>query len=168
VAAVGHTLGGDAESLPLGDASFDVVLCECSLCTFPDKQRAAAEMRRVLRPGGAAIVSDVTARIDNLPLSLRSFAARVACLADALDATAYVRLLERDGFDVVAHEKHDSDLAEMVDRLGARLRVGRMLFDLEEPLAPVLDGAVDLASVARVAIERGDLGYTVFVGTVPA
>ena len=43
---------GDAEALPLPDAGFDVALSECSLCTFPDKPRAIAEMARVVRAGG--------------------------------------------------------------------------------------------------------------------
>jgi hypothetical protein len=161
-------LTGDAESLPVEDASFDAVLCECSLCTFPDKRQAVAEMRRVLRTGGAAIVSDVTARTACLPASLRSFAARIACLADALGAGAYVQLLERGGFEVVAREARDRDLAEMVDRLEARLRVARMLPTLESQLSSSLDEAVDLVRSAQAAIEHGDLGYSVFVGTVPA
>jgi ubiquinone/menaquinone biosynthesis C-methylase UbiE len=42
-----------AEALPFGDASFDVVLCQQGLQFFPAQQEAVAEMRRVLRPGGA-------------------------------------------------------------------------------------------------------------------
>ena len=42
---------GDAESLPLADASIDGALCECALCTFPDKAAAAAQLARALRPG---------------------------------------------------------------------------------------------------------------------
>jgi len=48
----------DGENLDLGDASFDVVMSRVGLIYFPDQQRALAEMRRVLVPGGrvAAIV----------------------------------------------------------------------------------------------------------------
>jgi arsenite methyltransferase len=162
-------LTGDAESLPVEDASFAATLCECSLCTFPDKRQAVAEMRRVLRTRGAAIVSDVTARVANLPPPLRSFALRVACVADALDAGGYVQLLEQGGFEVVAREVRDGDLAEMVDRVEARLRVARMLPGLEsEPRTSSLDEAVDLVHAARAAIDDGDLGYSIFVGTVTA
>lgn len=48
----------DGEHLDLEDASFDVVISRVGLIYFPDRQRALAEMRRVLVPGGrvAAIV----------------------------------------------------------------------------------------------------------------
>jgi ubiquinone/menaquinone biosynthesis C-methylase UbiE len=43
---------GVAEQLPFADASFDTVLCTFTLCSAADPQRALAEARRVLRPGG--------------------------------------------------------------------------------------------------------------------
>lgn len=42
----------DAMQLPFADASFDVVVCQFGVMFFPDKARAFAEARRVLRPGG--------------------------------------------------------------------------------------------------------------------
>ena len=46
---------GSAEALAFEDASFDTVLTTWSLCTIPDADRALAEMRRVLRPGGSLL-----------------------------------------------------------------------------------------------------------------
>src|SRR5258708_1961395 len=34
----------DAEALPFDAKSFDSILCECALCTFPSKQTAASEL----------------------------------------------------------------------------------------------------------------------------
>jgi SAM-dependent methyltransferase len=42
----------DALALPFADAAFDVVVCQFGVMFFPDKARAFAEARRVLRPGG--------------------------------------------------------------------------------------------------------------------
>jgi len=41
-----------AESLPLPDEGYDVVLCQMSMQFFPDKAAAVKEMKRVLVPGG--------------------------------------------------------------------------------------------------------------------
>jgi ubiquinone/menaquinone biosynthesis C-methylase UbiE len=56
---------GDAGHLPWPDASFDLVISLEALEFFPRPRRALAEMSRVLRPGGALVVSkypDVWAR----------------------------------------------------------------------------------------------------------
>lgn len=42
----------DALQLPFRDATFDAVVCQFGVMFFPDKPRAFAEARRVLRPGG--------------------------------------------------------------------------------------------------------------------
>jgi len=42
----------DAEALPFPDASFDLALSTFGVMFAPDQARAAAEMRRVVRPGG--------------------------------------------------------------------------------------------------------------------
>lgn len=43
---------GDAAALPFDDGEFDLVLCQQGLQFLPDKDRALAEMHRVLAPGG--------------------------------------------------------------------------------------------------------------------
>jgi ubiquinone/menaquinone biosynthesis C-methylase UbiE len=45
----------DALQLPFADASFDAIACQFGVMFFPDKVRAFAEARRVLKPGGAYI-----------------------------------------------------------------------------------------------------------------
>jgi SAM-dependent methyltransferase len=42
----------DAENLPFGDGSFDVVLSTCGAMFAPDQEQTARELLRVCRPGG--------------------------------------------------------------------------------------------------------------------
>ena len=42
----------DAMQLPFADESFDAVVCQFGAMFFPDKAKAFAEARRVLKPGG--------------------------------------------------------------------------------------------------------------------
>ena len=44
---------GVAGNLPAADGSFDCGIASLVLCSVPDQQRALAELRRVIRPGGA-------------------------------------------------------------------------------------------------------------------
>jgi ubiquinone/menaquinone biosynthesis C-methylase UbiE len=56
-----RTQQGDVERLPFPDASFDLVLSRLSAHHWPDPTRAVAECLRVLRPGGALLISDIVA-----------------------------------------------------------------------------------------------------------
>ena len=54
----GHTdaLLAGAEALPLADASVDHVVATLVFCSVTDPERAMAEVRRVLRPGGTLVL----------------------------------------------------------------------------------------------------------------
>jgi ubiquinone/menaquinone biosynthesis C-methylase UbiE len=55
---------GDAEELPYGDESFDVVACRAAFHHFPRPERVLAEMRRVARRGGRLVVADMLGNDD--------------------------------------------------------------------------------------------------------
>lgn len=48
---------GSAERLPFPAAAFDLVTCQQGLQFVPDRQAAVREMRRVLAPGGRAVIA---------------------------------------------------------------------------------------------------------------
>lgn len=53
-------LDGDVEALPLADGSFDAVLSVFGAMFAPDHRRTAAELVRVLRPGGTIALASWT------------------------------------------------------------------------------------------------------------
>jgi ubiquinone/menaquinone biosynthesis C-methylase UbiE len=50
---------GNAAALPVDDASVDFVVCRAAFKNFSEPVKAMAEMRRVLRPGGTALLIDM-------------------------------------------------------------------------------------------------------------
>ena len=50
---------GDATSLPLPDASVDVVISNGVLNLVPEKEKAFADIVRILRPGGRLHLADI-------------------------------------------------------------------------------------------------------------
>jgi SAM-dependent methyltransferase len=52
----GPLLVSDAQAIPFADDSFDVTLAMHMMYHVPDRPQAIAELRRVLRPGGVALV----------------------------------------------------------------------------------------------------------------
>jgi len=47
----------DAMQLPFVSGMFDAVVCQFGVMFFPDKPRAFAEARRVLKPGGVLLIT---------------------------------------------------------------------------------------------------------------
>ena len=150
-------LRGDAEALPLADGSVDGALCECALCTFPDKATAAAEIARVLRPGARLALSDLTARREELPESLASLQAWVACVADARPLKEIAALLTASGLEIEQTQTHDDALVALLDRIDSRLQVASLL------AADAAARGRELLHQVRDAVESGALGYGVVI-----
>jgi arsenite methyltransferase len=155
---------GDAERLPFADAQFDAVICECAFCTFPHKQAAAAEIARVLRPGGTAGITDVTVAAGRLDDVLTGLGGWIACLADARPADDYRLILAAAGLRTTVTEHHNDAMAAMVDRIDARLRALRMVRRRDAVLSGIdFDTALRMTALARTAVRRGSIGYALLV-----
>ncbi|MHA2236808.1 MAG: methyltransferase domain-containing protein [Candidatus Hodarchaeales archaeon] len=92
---------GDAITLPFQDDFFDVVISECSFCIFPNKNVAAKEMYRILKPKGRLGMSDVAIE-GKLPFSAQDLLLRIACIADALSIQGYKDVFEKVGFKITS------------------------------------------------------------------
>lgn len=162
-ASLGGTVAfhvGDAERLPFDDDTFDVVICECAFCIFPDKPRAAAEFARVLRPHGRLGITDVTVRSGELPASLAGLAGTIGCLADARSLDEYLRILDFAGFGAAESEDHRQALIDMVDRIEARLTVLGMLRPAKAAIAGIdVPRVLELTRVVTEAINEGVASY---------
>ena len=91
----------DAMQLPFDDGSFDAVVCQFGAMFFPDKGRAFAETRRVLRPGGRFLFN-VWDRIEE-----NEFADRVTTALESVFPDDPPRFLAR-----TPHGYHDRALIE--------------------------------------------------------
>lgn len=101
---------GEIEALPLPDAFADVVISNCVLNLVPDKEKAFAEIYRVLKPGGHFCISDIVLE-GEMPDSLREAAELYAgCISGALQKDKYLGIIDGLGFvnrDIKSSKKID-------------------------------------------------------------
>ena len=91
-------LKGHIETIPLPDASVDVIISNCVINLSGDKRRVLREAFRVLKPGGRFAVSDVVVQ-GELPLDVtRSMELWIGCVAGALRDEEFIRMLGDAGF----------------------------------------------------------------------
>ncbi len=55
---------GDVAAMPFDDGQFDLIICQAAFKNFSQPLTAINEMHRVLRPGGRAIIQDMSADAD--------------------------------------------------------------------------------------------------------
>lgn len=91
-------LKGDMESIPLPDASVDVIISNCVINLAADKGRVLREAFRVLRPGGRLAISDVVVDGPVPPEVQKSMELWIGCIAGALQIEEYLTLLRASGF----------------------------------------------------------------------
>lgn len=159
---------GDAERLPVGDSSFDAIVCECAFCTFPDKPAAAREFARVLRAAGRIGLSDLT-RGPVLPAGLEGLLAWIACIADAQPVENYAGYLREAGFRLQRAEQHDEALLELVQQVRMKLLSAEIMVGLRKLNLPDVDftTAKQTAQAALTAVREGQCGYAIVIGAKP-
>ena len=92
---------GEIEALPVSSDSVDVVVSNCVLNLVPDKQKAFAEIFRVLKPGGHFSISDIVLS-GTLPDKIRNAAEMYAgCVSGAVPQSQYLGWIKEAGFSNV-------------------------------------------------------------------
>lgn len=149
----------ELERMPIRPSSVDVVLSECVLCLAADRDRAIAEIDRVLRSGGRLALSDVVVEgtLPTLPEELL----RALCLEEGASRSETVGSLERHGFVVEDVRDHREDLLAMRDQLETRIDYRSLLGVLGARGEHLLDGIEKLER----AVESGAVGYVSIVAS---
>lgn len=144
---------GDATSLDLDDASYDVALCQMGLMFMEDRLAAVSEMRRVLAPGGRLLVSTpgpIQPVFESMERAIaRHISPELAPFLHAVfsmeDADAVAGLLREAGVGDVA-----ASVSPVTLRLPAPAHFLWQYINLT-PMGPVVGGAPE---AAREAMER--------------
>jgi SAM-dependent methyltransferase len=110
-----RTARADAESLPFGDESFDLVLGHAVLHHLPNLSRAFDEFHRVLRPGGMIAFAGEPSRLGDRLASIpkRTAVAFAPAWRTALGAAPAGSQSHNGGS--ADHDDHDHDLEPFVD-----------------------------------------------------
>lgn len=106
---------GDAEALPVEDASYDTVVCSLSLCTIPDPAAAVAEMKRALVPGGRLLLLDHVGSTFWPVYALQRLVERVSIRVAGEHYTRRPLLLvQASGLEVVENDRLKAGMIERV------------------------------------------------------
>ena len=96
---------GEIENIPVDTNMVDVVISNCVLNLVPNKEKAFAEIYRILKPGGHFCISDIV-YIGEMPEAvLKSAAAYAGCIAGALKQDEYISVINKTGFKGVEIKK---------------------------------------------------------------
>jgi SAM-dependent methyltransferase len=96
---------GDIENIPLENSVADVVVSNCVLNLVPDKQKAFAEIYRILKPSGHFCVSDIVIK-GELPINLKKSSEMYAgCVAGAVQQEEYLEIIKESGFKNIRIDK---------------------------------------------------------------
>ncbi|MDD5306687.1 MAG: arsenite methyltransferase [Deltaproteobacteria bacterium] len=144
---------GIIEELPVETGSVDWVISNCVINLSPEKHRVFAEIARVLRPGGAMLVSDIV--VKELPPELQEVRHLYSsCVAGAIGEEAYVEGLRKAGLvDVEIRERLVYEAVQLEAFIGSELKdsssccCGSSLGGLAKTWAPRLEGKIWSAKV---------------------
>ncbi len=138
-------LEGNAEAIPLPDAAVDVVTSNGVLNLVPDKHRAAAEIARVLRPGGRIQIADIVVGTPASEACRTNAALWAECVVGATTEADYLaafRAVELTDIEVLdRHDYFAGSSSEETRKVAASLGAGAAVFRAGRPAGAVVAGA---------------------------
>lgn len=106
----------DGEEMPFKDNSFDFVVSECSFSLMSDKSAGAAEIARVLKPGGKLAFTDMFLQ-HRFSDELKRLVPFDCCFTGAQTREDYATLFGWAGLEEKIFEDHSFSLHEISDKL---------------------------------------------------
>jgi SAM-dependent methyltransferase len=156
-AGVGNleVIEGDAEAIPLSDASVDVVTTNGVLNLVPDKPRAIAEIARVLRPGGRLQVADIALARPVAERFRQDPQLWAECVVGAVEEERYLAMLREAGFEDVerfaaldyfalSSSEKTKEVARLFNARSVALRARKPLVAAAVPPVPLGRAALQL------------------------
>lgn len=131
-------LAGNAEDIPLPDASVDVVTSNGVLNLVPNKARAVAEIERVLRPGGRVQIADIVLARTASDACRSQPQLWAECIVGATTEADYVALFEAAGLldlEVLEHHDYFAHASPQTRGVAESLGAIAMVFTARKPAA---------------------------------
>lgn len=99
---------GNAEDIPVEDSTLDVVTSNGVLNLVPDKQKAIAEIFRILKPGGYVQISDIVIKknVGELDKSKANPQLWAECIVGAMNENDYFSIFNNIGFEDMSTLDH--------------------------------------------------------------
>jgi SAM-dependent methyltransferase len=104
---------GRLDRLPVESGSVDAVTSNCVINLVPDKAAVFAEIARVLKPGGRAVVSDIVLERPLPEAVAKDVLAWCGCVAGASDRREYLAMIAAAGLSRIEVLKDDDYLASL-------------------------------------------------------
>ena len=104
----------DARQLPFEDGAFDLILCECAFSLFEHPADCIAEIDRVLRSGGALVLTDLYAKRDG---SVREVVVQNNTVKNIYGREVLEAFFAMAGFETEFFADRSADLTQMLGQM---------------------------------------------------
>jgi arsenite methyltransferase len=112
-------LVGSIDSVPLADASIDVVISNCVINLAEDKGAVIQEAFRVLRPGGRFAVADMVELEPLSPEIKKRLDSWAGCISGTIPIEEYRAALTDAGFATIEFDVHATQQLDGVGKVGS-------------------------------------------------